>query len=410
MNAPATEWVNPATLTTDPNNPNLMSEEQIIALKKSIETYGWLMPIITNEDGLIADGHQRHRAAIELGLQTVSVIKLPIKEVDRLMLQQVLNKLRGEHRAEMDAKIYEILYNEGRMESLAELLATKQSRLMSLVDRHRVVEEEQFDVDAHLRTVKTKIRQGDLFVLGKHRLLCGDATSENDWNTLMQGEQADMLFTDPPYGVSYGSKNEFLNNHDKGNHIQDDIIDDDLVPEEIYYLWKGFLNSAAKHCNNTSSYYVCSPQGGELMMMMMKAIHESPWSLKHTIIWVKNNHVLGRSDYNYQHEPILYGWKKKGTHKFIKGGEHNKSVWNINKPHKSDLHPTMKPVELVKNAIQNSSVQEQTIIDPFGGSGTTIIAAEQTNRKCYTMEISPKYCQTIIDRWQAITGTKAEKQ
>jgi len=153
-------------------------------------------------------------------------------------------------------------------------------------------------------------------------------------------------------------------------------------------------------------YYICSPQGGELMMMMMITILEAGWELKHTIIWVKNNHVLGRTDYNYKHEPLLYGWKE-GGHKFY-GPPGSVSVWDIDKPHKSKLHPTMKPTELCRQAIQNSTLINENVLDLFGGSGSTLIACEQLNRNCYMMELNPHYCDVIIKRWEDYTGLKAE--
>jgi len=266
------------------------------------------------------------------------------------------------------------------------------------------------DADAIPENVETICKLGDLWQLGNHRLYCGDCTVKENVDKLMDGNKADMVFTDPPYGVSYAEKNVFLNTITFGNRLEKNIENDDKPVKEMFELWKSVFEITANASNDKASYYICSPQGGELMMMMMmQAIDQSPWHLKHTLIWNKNNHVLGRCDYHYKHEPILYGWKKKGTHNFYGNGELTKSVWDIKKPHNSDLHPTMKPIELMENAIKNSSLQNNNILDIFGGSGSTLIACEKTNRKCFMMELDEHYCDVIIKRYEDFTGNKAVK-
>ena len=224
----------------------------------------------------------------------------------------------------------------------------------------------------------------------------------------MDGCKADMVFTDPPYNVDYSSKNKFLNAVDKGNCIQDDIENDNCFDDESAKndLWKPAFANMLKNANDDCALYVTMPQGGAHMMMMM-AVKEAGWQVKHELIWLKNNHVLGRTDYFYKHEPILYGWNKK--HKFYGKGKFDKSVWEIPKPQKSDLHPTMKPIELIVNAIQNSSKDDDIVLDVFGGSGSTLIACEQTNRRCFMMELLPNYVDVIINRWETFTGQKAVK-
>jgi site-specific DNA-methyltransferase (adenine-specific) len=249
---------------------------------------------------------------------------------------------------------------------------------------------------------------GDIYQLGNHRLMCGDSTNAEQVAKLMDGAKADMVFTDPPYNVNYADKNIFLNNADKGNSIQDDIENDHAGSDETAKndLWLPAFKNMADNSADDCSIYVTMPQGGAHMMMMMSA-QEAGWQVKHELIWVKNNHVLGRVDYLYKHEPILVGWKDK--HKFYGNGEHTKSVWEIPKPQKSDLHPTMKPIALIANALLNSSQEGDNILDVFGGSGSTLIACEQLNRKCYMMEMSPKYVDVIIKRWEEYTGKKAVK-
>ncbi|MCM1556765.1 MAG: site-specific DNA-methyltransferase [Anaeroplasma bactoclasticum] len=241
-----------------------------------------------------------------------------------------------------------------------------------------------------------------------HRLMCGDSTKQENVEKLMNGEKADMVFTDPPYGVSYSGKNEFLNSIDKGNRIQKDIENDSKQPEEMFDFWSVCLKNIFDVCTDKASYYITGPQGGDLLLLLFQALKESGWALKHNLIWNKNNHVLGRCDYNYKHEPIIYGWKENGTHIFYGNGEMKTSVWDIPKPFKNDLHPTMKPIKLISECLLNSSEKGNAVIDLFGGSGSTLIACEQLNRRCYMMELDPKYVDVIIKRWEALTGKKAE--
>ena len=240
-----------------------------------------------------------------------------------------------------------------------------------------------------------------------HRLICGDSTDKATVERLMDGKKADMVFTDPPYNVDYSSKNAFLNEADKGNLIQKDIEGDFGYTDEECgeKLWKPAFQNMRDNAKDCCSIYVTMPQGGAHMMMMMMCA--ASWQVKHELIWVKNNHVLGRTDYFYKHEPILYGWAK--THKFYGKGEFDKSVWEIPKPQKSDLHPTMKPIRLIANCLQNNSVENDIVMDLFGGSGSTLIACEQLGRVCYMCEISTHYCDVIIKRWENLTGNKAIK-
>ena len=235
--------------------------------------------------------------------------------------------------------------------------------------------------------------------------MCGDSTDESDVSILTDGVKANMIFTDPPYNVDYGSKNEYLNTVCPRNRIQTPIKNDRFdTDEEIgSKLWKPAFKNMREHAENDCSIYVTMPQGGAHMMMMMMCA--ASWQVKHELIWVKNNHVLGRADYNYKHEPILFGWADK--HKFYGKGEFLKSVWEIPNPNKSDLHPTMKPIQLINNCLLNSSKEGDTVLDLFGGSGSTLIACEQLNRKCYMMELDPHYCDVIIDRWESMTGKEA---
>jgi site-specific DNA-methyltransferase (adenine-specific) len=274
---------------------------------------------------------------------------------------------------------------------------------MEIPDVQKQAQEDNFDPDKPMETV---CKKGDIWKLGNHRLMCGDSTDAGDVALLMNGEKATLFLTDPPYGVSYGDKNRFLNTLAKGNSIQKPIENDHHSEDEMFEIWKKAFSNANEVTEGCMSYYVFGAQGGELLLLLL-ALKESNLAPRHGLVWVKNNHVLGRSDYNYKHEPITYGWKTDGTHHFY--GGFKTSVFEYDKPQKSDLHPTMKPVPLISELIINSSRDGEIVLDLFGGSGTTLIAAEQLNRKCYMMELDPHYCDVIIARWEKLTNQKAER-
>lgn len=266
-------------------------------------------------------------------------------------------------------------------------------------------ETKEDDFDENTDEIHVRCKPGDIWQLGDHRLMCGDSTDLETVKSLMGGALADMVFTDPPYGVSYTTKNEFLNRIGKPLACVNPIENDSMEPDEMAAFWVKAFNVLAECTKDQMVYYITAPQGGELLLL--QSVQDSPLALKHMLIWNKNNHVLGRCDYNYKHEPIIYGWKKKGTHHFYGNGKFKTTVWDIAKPLKNDLHPTMKPVELVANCMLDGTKPGDIVLDAFGGSGTTIIAAEQLGRKCYMMELDPHYCDVIIARWEKLTGKEA---
>lgn len=249
---------------------------------------------------------------------------------------------------------------------------------------------------------KWQVKTGQVWQLGKHRIICGDCTDLKVVEKLMDGEKANLFITDPPYAVSYADKNKFLNEFDKGNRIQSEIQNDHLTLEKAQIIWKKACENVFLVTTKDSSYYWFFASGGGLARVNLSIINETGWFDNHILIWLKNNHVLGRTDYNYKHEPILYGWKKDGTHKFYGGFQ--TSILEFDKPVKSGLHPTMKPVALIERLINNSSQVNEIIIDMFLGSGTTLIACENLNRQCRGIEIAPEYVSVTLQRWQDHTG------
>ena len=265
------------------------------------------------------------------------------------------------------------------------------------VEQNEVVEDEVPE------QVETRCKRGDIWQLGEHRLMCGDSTSVDDVDKLMNGEKADMLFTDPPYNVNIEQKKKKILHCNEYNRIQND----NLPMEEFKAFLSDVFKNAYISLKETASYYVFSCQGGDQEMMMMMMMREAGLPCRHQIIWVKDAPVfsMGRLDYDYKHEPILYGWVKK--HDFQRKGSQDKSVWEFKRT-ENKLHPTMKPVELVANAILNSTKEKEIVLDLFGGSGSTLIACEQTGRKNCSMELDEHYCDVIIQRWENLTGKTAE--
>ena len=381
------------------NNPR-HNDNAVDAVANSIREFGFKVPIVVDSDGVIVAGHTRYKAAQKLGLQTV-----PCLVADDLNEEQI-NAFRLADNKVGELATWDLDTLKVELDNIGEIdMSEFGFSLDGIGEEPQEVQEDDFDEEPPEEPTS---KLGDIYQLGNHRLMCGDSTNTEHVAKLMDGAKADMVFTDPPYNVNYADKNIFLNNADKGNRIQDDIENDHAGSDETAKndLWLPALKNMVDNSADDCSIYVTMPQGGAHMMMMMSA-QEAGWQVKHELIWVKNNHVLGRVDYLYKHEPILFGWKHK--HKFYGNGEHTKSVWEIPKPQKSDLHPTMKPIALIANALLNSSQEGDNILDVFGGSGSTLIACEQLNRKCYMMEMSPKYVDVIIKRWGEYTGKKAVK-
>lgn len=377
-------------------NAKLHPQEQIEQIKNSMQEFGNIDPIGVWH-GEIVEGHGRYEALKQMGVKEIPIIRLDdLTDEQRKAYALVHNKLTMNSDfdvALLDTELAEIETIDMTLLGFDEKEETPQE-----------VVEDDFDAEP---PAEPKAKYGDLYQLGRHRLMCGDSTKTNDVECLMGGHKADMVFTDPPYNVAIGSKNAFLNSVQPSERCCDDIANDKgMTDEEIgQQLWFPAFTNMRDVANDDCALYVTMPQGGTHMMMMMM-IHEAGWQVKHELMWLKNQPTfsMNRLDYDYKHEPILYGWNKK--HEFYGNGKFNKSVWEIDKPKKSNLHPTMKPIELIVNAIQNSSKEDDIVLDVFGGSGSTLIACEQTNRRCFMMELDPKYVDVIIQRWTKFTGNE----
>lgn len=260
------------------------------------------------------------------------------------------------------------------------------------------------DFDENKDAIAVRCKRGDVWVLGDHRLMCGDSISLDDVKKLMGGAKADLVFTDPPYGVAIGSKNEVLNSVQPSGRCTKNIENDTLSVEDLRGLIVGAMTNARISCAPDACYYVTLSHGGDLGMMMEEAMRDAGLPVRHILIWRKNTATfsLGHLDYDYQHESIFYTWTEK--HHNYRKGDFRTTVWDYDRPRKCDLHPTMKPVELVANCMKDGTLLGDKVLDLFGGSGTTLIAAEQLGRKCFMMELDPHYCDVIIARWEKLTG------
>jgi DNA modification methylase len=300
------------------------------------------------------------------------------------------------------------------------------------------LEAEEDDFDVPDGGIETDIVLGDLFEIGPHRLLCGDSTQTDTWGKVMNGCLADMVMTDPPYNVDYASKNKMLNYSDKGNRIQTDIENDKMDGDSFYQFLYDFYTALGAYTKAGGSWYVWYSEAEGINFR--KALIDSGILLKQNLVWVKNNIVLGRQDYQNKHESCLYGWKEGAAHYFVDNRtkttviEDNVNIAKLtkeqmkkmlteilsektpttvlraDKPHKSVEHPTMKPILLIAPLIQNSSKEGWIVSDAFLGSGSTMVASHQLNRKCYGMELDPKYCQVIVDRMLKLDPTLEVKR
>jgi site-specific DNA-methyltransferase (adenine-specific) len=360
----------------------------------SLKEYGLVKnSIVVDEEMVLITGHTTMKAMQALKWEAAPEVTqvFGLTEAQKKAYRIADNKL-GELAA-WDEELLALEFEDLKgLDFDVDLTGFDTKELAKILDAEKEATDDDFEPPA---TVETDIQRGDLFRLGQHRLLCGDSTSAEDVARLMGGAKADMVFTDPPYNVDYTGKTA------DALTIQNDKMEGEA--------FRAFLTDAFARMVESSKpgapAYVChSDTEG---YNFRGAFADAGWLLKQCIIWEKQHFVMGRQDYQWQHEPILYGWKP-GSHLFY-GGRNLTTIWKVDRPMASREHPTMKPVALVAQAVKNSTKGEDIVLDLFLGSGTTLIACEQLGRTCYGMEISPQYCQVIIDRWEKLTGQKAEK-
>jgi len=388
------KWMDPKELNPNPLNWRKHPRAQKQVLSAVLEDVGWAGVALYNEKtGNLIDGHARREWAIERGCLMPVLVGEWNEDEERKILA-TLDPIAS--LAKQSDDIYRQLLEtvQTEQEDLSQWLKEQISKI-KIPTAAKEDPGPKVEKADELRA-KWKTETGQIWEFGPHRLVCGDCTDSKILGFLMQGEKAVCCFTDPPYGVDYSSKNEFLNLQDKGNKVQKPIKGDDLSLTDMYRLWLSAFRSVRAWLADGATYYVTGPQGGELLFYLMKALTEAEFPLRHMLIWSKNNHVLGRCDYHYKHEPILYGWLGGAGHRFY--ADFDVSVWEIARPQKSELHPTMKPVELYERGIKNSTVIGDLVIDPFSGSGTCAVACIKTERVFRGVELAPEYCAVILER------------
>jgi DNA modification methylase len=391
-------------LRPDPANPRRITDAELEALTRSIREFGLVDPIIArHDDKMVIGGHQRLLAARKLGLKTVPVIFVDLSPERARLLNLALNKISGTWDQELLARLLADLQPVEDIDlTLSGFTEDELGKLLKSLDvREKRDRPEAFDLDAALEAARAApvAQRGDLWRLGDHRLLCGDATDTAAVSRLLEGRKTRMAFTDPPYNVAYGDHG----GHQPGARRRR-LKNDALPPEE----WKAFCRAWAKNLLDAvdGALYVC--MSTREWPSVSLALEEAGGHWSDSLIWEKDRFTLGARDYQTQYEPIWYGWRE-GAKRHWAGGRDQGNVLKIKRPSASELHPTMKPLELVERCLQNSSRAGDLILDLFLGSGTTLIAAERTGRVCYGVELDPHYCQVVVARWEAFSGLKAEE-
>lgn len=401
---------------SNPNNPRTIKDDKFKKLVQSIKDFPQMLelrPIVVNDEMVVLGGNMRLKACKEAGLKEVSVIKAsqltPEQQSEFIVKDNV-------GFGEWDYNLLLNTYDSAELEAWG-------LDLPDLPEKENEVEQDDYEMPDE---IETNIVNGDLFEIGPHRLLCGDSTKKEQWAILMNGQEADMVMTDPPYNVNY----------EGGTGLK--IMNDKMSNSSFYNFLFDFYTALGFYTKKGGAWYVwhADSEGANFR----SAFTNSGLLLKQCLIWVKNSLVMGRQDYQWKHEPCLYGWKEGASHYFIDDrtqttvieDEINVSkltkeqmkkmlydlirdktastIIHCDKPHSNDVHPTMKPILLLAPLIKNSSKADEIVADGFLGSGSTMVASHQLNRKCYGMELDPKYCQVIIDRMRKLdTNLKIKK-
>ena len=367
-------------------------DQEYQKIKKSLVEFGYVAPIIVNTDMTVIGGHQRLKVLKELGYTEIECIVVDLDKNKEKALNIALNKISGEWD---NTKLEELLAELKETDIDMDITGFSFDEVDNILKDITGSKEDNFDIDSAYEEIKEPItKPGDIWILGNHRLMCGDSTQKENVLRLMNKQEADMILTDPPYNVDYEGKTvDALK-----------IANDNMNQTEFYnFLLDSFRNMfEVTKCGSSIYVFHADTEG----LNFRNAFNAVGFKLAQCLIWVKNTFVMGRQDYQWQHEPILYGWKEGAGHYFI-DSRNQSTVLEFDKPSRNAEHPTMKPIDLLVYLIKNSSKESDLILDLFGGSGSTLIAAEQVKRICYTMELDPKYCDVIIKRWELLTGKKA---
>jgi site-specific DNA-methyltransferase (adenine-specific) len=372
-------------LTLDPRNARTHSQKNLDAIATSLTKFGQRKPIVITGDGVVLAGNGTLEAAKSLKWDHIDVTVTPADwDIDTARAYALADNRTAEL-AEWDEAVL--------AQQLLELHDADFDIEALGFEMPQVIEPEPLDEDEMPLQPEPKVKHGDLWKLGEHRLYCGDATDVVAYERLMGEDQVDLVWTDPPYGVSYVGQG--------GMTIENDNLDIGALEE---FLRQGF-NAMFTYTKPGACWYVAAPSGNLFQAFSIPLSELEVW--RHTLVWVKDALVMGRADYHYRHESIFYGWTPGAAHQEPPDRKQD-SVWEVPRPRSNKEHPTMKPIELITRAINNSSRANDLVLDPFAGSGSTLIAADHTRRRETVMDIDPQYCDVIIARWERITGGKAE--
>ena len=356
-------------------------------IKNSIEEFGFADPLVVNADMTIIGGHQRLSVAMALGYTEVPCAVVDIDKTREKALNIALNKITGAWDDSLLADLLKDIENSNFDLGKTGFEPPEIETLFNKV-HDKDIKEDDFDVESELKQ-PTFSQTGDLWMLGRHRVLCGDSTKAECYDTLMDGVKANLVLSDPPYNVDV-------------EETAGKIMNDNMGDSEFYEFLLAAFKQMHSHLADDGSIYIFHADTEGLNFR--KAFKDAGFYLSGCCIWKKNALVLGRSPYQWQHEPCLYGWKLKGKHQWYSDRKQT-TIWEFDKPKKNGDHPTMKPIPLIAYPIKNSSMSNCIVLDPFGGSGSTLIACEQTNRICHTIELDEKFCDVIVKRYIEQVGS-----
>jgi len=357
-------------------------------LKRSITEFGYVEPVIWNRNtGHVVGGHQRLKVLIDTGVTEVECVVVEMSEEKEKALNVALNKISGDWDKEKLSLLIADLQGADFDVSLTGFDAVE---IEKLLNSGKDAEDDSFDVDAELEKPAFS-KLGDVWTLGRHKVICGDSTKPETYTTLLEGKHANLILTDPPYGIDY----------DKG--VAGKIKNDKFESDECFYqfLHDAFSAMAGYLATDGAAYVFHADSKG---LTFRRAFEDAGFKLSGCCIWAKNTFTLGRSDYQWCHEPCLYGWKKSGKHIWY-GDRKQSTIWNFDKPSRSEKHPTMKPVPLLAVPMKNSTQTNGVVLDPFGGSGSTLICAEQLAREAYLIELDEKFVDVIVNRYIEAVGS-----
>ena len=380
----------------NPANWRVHGQAQRDAMRGALNEVGWVQRVIVNaRTGYLVDGHERVWQALQNGDAEVPYVEVDLAPEEEAYVLATLDPIGAMATASAE-QLAELLKEVQSGEAGVQAMLAEMAKEAGLYQEPKDAPEPQVDRAEELRA-KWGTERGQLWQVGRHRLMCGDSTNAEDVGRLMGDIKSELVWTDPPYGVAVGDKNKMLNAIAPSNRVEENLTGDTLDESGIVAMLSGAFDRAAEHCLAGAAWYVAAPPGPLHVLFGQVLKDRGIW--RQTIQWVKNKSTFSPMgvDYHWQAEPIFYGWLPNAGHRYY-GGRKQTTVWEIDRPTKSPEHPTMKPVELVARAVENSSLHGEAVYDPFLGSGTTMVAAEQLGRICYGMEIEPKYVAVALER------------